>query len=75
MHSSDTLSFSAAAGPEQKGWGFIGKITRPIRVIAKPIAAIVRPVASIIKPIVPILGPVSTAISIAQQIKDLRRKE
>jgi len=73
MNSSDALSFSAAAGPEQKG--FFSKITRPLRVIAKPVASIVKPIANIVKPFVPILGPVSTAIQIAQQIKDLKRKE
>ena len=72
MISSDTLSFSTTAGPEQKG--FLSKIVRPISRIARPIARFVKPIANIIKPFVPFLGPISTAIDIAQQVRDLKRK-
>ena len=65
MQASDSLSFSTAAGPQEKGFGKI----------FKPIGRIVKPIARIIKPIAPILGPVSNALQIAQQIRDLKRKD
>ena len=63
MQASDSLSFSTAAGPEEK-FRFL-----------RPIGRIIRPIGRILKPIAPILGPVSNALQIAQQIKDLRRKD
>jgi hypothetical protein len=69
MQASDSISFSTAAGPQEKG---LGKFIKPI---SRGLGRVIKPVATIIKPFVPILGPVSNALQIAQQVKDLKRKD
>ncbi len=64
---SETLSFSASAGPEQKGFK-IGKII-------KPISRVIKPVMRFVAPVVPVLNVVSKGLEIAQQVKDMKRKD
>ena len=67
MQASDTLSFSNAADPQEKG--FFKKVFRGLGKVIKPIGSIIKPLV----PFVPILGPASTVLGIVQQIKDNNR--